>query len=158
MLFDSDGCPDAPKTLLGPYVTSPAVWSPFMEKLVWLKWWVGKDCSSLQTASKAVSYSAPLWVLSSLHKTRNLTPQTLCFVTGLIVMIFIWSKAAHKEAVCSHTACVSGFLQKPAASLLMNRSGRFRRIQEQRDRIHRGHVRLCPSVPSLYTVFIHVSW
>ncbi|XP_051731914.1 MYCBP-associated protein [Ctenopharyngodon idella] len=34
---------------------------------------------------------------------------------------------------------ISRFLQKPAASLLMNRSGRFRRIQEQRDRIHRGH-------------------
>ncbi|XP_067260934.1 MYCBP-associated protein isoform X2 [Chanodichthys erythropterus] len=34
---------------------------------------------------------------------------------------------------------ISRFLQKPAASLLMNRSGRFRRIQEQRDRIQRGH-------------------
>ncbi|XP_067296763.1 MYCBP-associated protein isoform X2 [Pseudorasbora parva] len=33
---------------------------------------------------------------------------------------------------------ISRLLQKPAASLLMNRSDGFRRIQEQRDRIHRG--------------------
>ncbi|KAK7161060.1 hypothetical protein R3I94_003899 [Phoxinus phoxinus] len=36
---------------------------------------------------------------------------------------------------------ISRFLQKPAASLLMNRSGSFRRTQEQRDLIHRGHGR-----------------
>ncbi|KAG1955827.1 MYCBP-associated protein [Pimephales promelas] len=36
---------------------------------------------------------------------------------------------------------ISRLLQKPAASLLMTRSGRFRRMQEHRKLIHRGHDR-----------------
>lgn len=55
----------------------------------------------------------------------------------------------------SHAVCVTGFLQKPAGCLLMNRSSTFRRVQEQRDLISTalpalsaGHVRLRP----LYTV------
>lgn len=152
-----------PKTLLGPYITSPAVWSPYMEKLL-LKWWVSKDCNSLQTASKTVSYSAPLWVLLSLHKTHNLTPQTLCFVTGLYPVIvcyddiYLIKSSTQRDRLLSYCVC----FRVPAEASGVSTDEPLRQIQTDPGTEGSDSQRTCEALficpVHLYCVYTRVRW